>query len=201
MSEDIKGLIEKIQKEGLEAAQHKAREIESAADTKAASILGQARQEAQKIISRAEEEARKMQQSTEIGLKQAARDTLLAIRKEIDTMLKALVTAKVHEVLTSADLNQIILASIKEHIGKSKEDVILYVSADNAKKLDGLINDLKDKVKKNIIIRASDDVSAGFLISFDSGKSQFDFSDKALADYIGLYLKPRLNKILGEAVS
>jgi vacuolar-type H+-ATPase subunit E/Vma4 len=58
---------------------------------------------------------------------------------------------------------------------------------------------LREETGKKIIVRPSGDISHGFSISFDSGKSCYDFSDKALAEYIGTYLKPRLNRILGEA--
>jgi hypothetical protein len=43
-------------------------------------------------------------------------------------------------------------------------------------------------------------MSGGFTISFDSGRSCYDFTDRALAAYIGTYLKPKLNQILQEAM-
>ncbi|PIW68507.1 MAG: V-type ATP synthase subunit E, partial [Candidatus Omnitrophica bacterium CG12_big_fil_rev_8_21_14_0_65_42_8] len=52
------------------------------------------------------------------------------------------------------------------------------------------------EAKKGIVVRASDEISVGFTISFDAGKSQYDFTDKALAEYIGVYLKPKLSEIL-----
>jgi vacuolar-type H+-ATPase subunit E/Vma4 len=45
-------------------------------------------------------------------------------------------------------------------------------------------------------VQPSEDISSGFIISYDQGKSYFDFSDKALAEYIAGYLKPQLSEIL-----
>jgi vacuolar-type H+-ATPase subunit E/Vma4 len=49
-------------------------------------------------------------------------------------------------------------------------------------------------------LRPAEEISGGFTISFDDGKSCYDFTDKALAEYIGIYLKPKLNQILMEAI-
>jgi vacuolar-type H+-ATPase subunit E/Vma4 len=51
-------------------------------------------------------------------------------------------------------------------------------------------------MKKRIILKPTDEISSGFTISYDAGKSLFDFSGEALAEYISAYLKPELNKIL-----
>ena len=51
-----------------------------------------------------------------------------------------------------------------------------------------------------VVCREVQDIRAGFVISYDGGKSQWDFSDKALAEYIGSCLNPKLNVILEEAV-
>ena len=49
------------------------------------------------------------------------------------------------------------------------------------------------------MLKPAEDILGGFTISFDSGKSQFDFTDQALAEYIGQYLKPKLEEILQAA--
>ena len=48
-------------------------------------------------------------------------------------------------------------------------------------------------MEKKIILKPAEEISGGFTISFDNGKSCYDFTDKALAEYIGTYLKPKLN--------
>jgi len=62
------------------------------------------------------------------------------------------------------------------------------------------LNRLEDETKTGILLRPSEEIAGGFTISFDSGRSYYDFSDRALAEYIGTYLKPKLNQILKDAV-
>lgn len=200
MSEDIKGLIEKIQKEGITAAENKAKEIEALAVKRAEEIITEAKRDAKKIISEAGLEAKRAKESTQLALSQAARDMLLSLEREINAMLMRLVAQKVHEALTAEELAKIIHSSIKEHAAKAKEEIIISLSKSDAQRIEGLLGDLKEQVKAKIIVRPADEIQAGFMISFDSGRSQFDFSEKALAEYIGSYLKPRLNEILKTAI-
>jgi vacuolar-type H+-ATPase subunit E/Vma4 len=46
------------------------------------------------------------------------------------------------------------------------------------------------------VLKSSDGIESGFVISFDAGKSIFDFSSQALSDYIGKSLRPEVNKLL-----
>jgi len=55
-------------------------------------------------------------------------------------------------------------------------------------------------VKSGIVLKPSEQISGGFLISFDRGRSAYDFTDQGLAEYIGGYLKPKLNRILQDAI-
>jgi vacuolar-type H+-ATPase subunit E/Vma4 len=194
-------LIEKIRKEGIETARNKAKEIEAAAQNQVAQIIAQAKQDAKKIISEAEATAKKTQSSTAAALSQSARDMLLGLRKEIEAMLMRLVAQKVREALTPAELGKIIHACVKENAAKAKEEIIISLAKADAHKLEGLLDDLKHEVRHKIVISPSEEIQAGFTISFDRGKSQFDFSDKALAEYIGSFLKPKLQEILKTATA
>ena len=75
----------------------------------------------------------------------------------------------------------------------------MYLKEQDKIKLEGhFLNKLKGELKKGIELRGQADIQAGFIISFDSGKSHFDFSDKALAQYLGSYVKPKVAEILRE---
>ena len=78
-----------------------------------------------------------------------------------------------------------------------KEEIVVTVKKEGLKKIhDGLLSELSEEIKKRIILKPSDEISSGFTISYDAGKSLFDFSEEALAAYISAYLKPELNEIL-----
>lgn len=199
MAQDIKNLIEKIQQEGIQAAENKAKDIEGKAQQKANDIIAKAKDQADKIISEAKEQVAKMEESGKVSLKQTGRDLLISIRREIGAMLDKIIIANVRESLKPEELIKIIAAIIKESQVKDKDQIIISLKKEDKEKIEkGLLAELKEEVKKGIVLRPSDDISGGFIISYDAGKSHFDFTDKALAEYFSLYLKPKIGQMLND---
>lgn len=197
MAEQIKELIEKIQQEGIQAAQLKANAIEEKAHKQAKEILARAKQEADKIFNEAKERISKMQASSQASLKQAARDLLIKLRAEINAKLERLLVLGVREALTPSELVKIITNLIMEYGTQEKGQVIISLSKEDLEKIEkSFMEGLKEAVKKGITLRTQEDISAGFTISFDAGRSSFDFTDKALAEHLGSYLKPSLAELL-----
>jgi hypothetical protein len=55
---------------------------------------------------------------------------------------------------------------------------------------------LQKEIKAGITIRTADDLTGGFTISFDEGRSCFDFSEAALAEYLAKYVNEYVGKLL-----
>ncbi|OGX30488.1 MAG: hypothetical protein A3G37_01870 [Omnitrophica WOR_2 bacterium RIFCSPLOWO2_12_FULL_46_30] len=202
MAEDIKNLIEKIQQEGIKIAEDKAKEIEARARKEAGRILQEAQDKAEKLSSDANERISKMQEKQKTLLAQAGRDLLLVLRKEINASLDKLVGLEVKNTLTPDLLTKIISELIKGYSGKSEGQIAVSLRKEDLELLEkGLLHKLQEEVKKGLTLKAGDDIQAGFVISYDGGKSQCDFSDKALAEYIGAYLKPKLAELLKGAAT
>jgi V/A-type H+-transporting ATPase subunit E len=187
MAEEIRDLIEKINQEGIKAAEEKAQNIEAAAKQRADDILAQAKLEAEEMIAAAKDRLHREDEKEKILLAQAGRDLLLSLRKEINAMLGRIVVSDLQQALTPEALSNLLSEVVRNYsAGESLEKNILHK--------------LREETKKKIILRPAEEISGGFTISFDSGKSCYDFTDKALAEYIGTYLKPKLNQILQEAI-
>ena len=197
MAEDIKALIEKINQEGVQAAEKRAREIERAAQEKASEILSKAKREADAMLQEARERIAKIEEKEKTLLSQAGRDLLLVLREEINAMLTALISREVRATLTPENMYKIISTIIQSACSQEDAAVTITLSAEDARALEGaLLVKLKEETKKQIVLRPQENIHGGFVISFDAGQSQFDFSDKALAEYLGTYLKPKLKEIL-----
>ena len=195
MTEEIKDLISKIKNEGIKAAQDKSSQIELQAQALAEKIIKDAKVAAEKIIKDAKREAEQYKSSTEALLKQSGRDMLLSLKKEIISMLDMIIKKNIHASLTPEEMLKIINSLIKANT--QKEEIVVAAKAEDLKKIQkGLLAGLSEEMKKHIILKPSDEISSGFTISYDAGKSLFDFSEEALAEYISAYLKPELNKIL-----
>ncbi|MDD5108381.1 MAG: hypothetical protein PHC29_02585 [Candidatus Omnitrophica bacterium] len=197
MAKEIKDLIAKIQTEGIKIAEDKAREIEAKAHAQAQLIIVQAHAQAKKIISSAQEQADNTKRSMETSLAQAGRDFLITLRARINAVLDRLVAENIRQSLTPEELFKIILALIKGALGKEGLQVIVTLSHEDRKHLEKFfLKKLIEETKSQIMLKSSDELGAGLRISFDAGKSHFDFSDTALAEYITANIRPELGRIL-----
>lgn len=201
MAEEIRDLIEKINQEGIRAAEEKARTIEASAKQHADEILEKAKREAEEMIASANNRIRREDEKEKALLAQAGRDLLLSLREEINAMLGRIVVSEVRQALTPEALSGIISEAVRNYSAGERSNITVFL---NKKDLDILekhfLNKLSEETKKTILLRPSEEISGGFTISYDEGKSCHDFTDRALADYISTSLKPKLHQLLREAI-
>jgi vacuolar-type H+-ATPase subunit E/Vma4 len=123
----------------------------------------------------------------------------LSLRKEIEEMLERLIQAKVAHALTPSEMDKLLHELIKKFAGSGKEEIVAWFKKEDGEKMEKeFLAGLKEETRRGIILKSSQDISAGFIISFDAGRSHFDFTDKALAAYLGTLLRPQLREILEE---
>lgn len=201
MPEEIRDLIEKINQEGIKAAEEKAQNIESLAKQKADDILSQARLEAEKIITAAEDRVRREDRAEKALLAQAGRDLLLSLRKEINAMLDRIVVSDIQQALTPERLSGLLSEIVRHYEGVENSDITVFLKKEDLEILEKtFFQKLREETNNKIVLKPTEEISGGFTISFDSGKSCYDFTDRALAEYIGVYLKPKLNQLLMDAM-
>ena len=197
MPEELKAFLEKIQEEGVNAAEDKARSIEEEARVKAENIVKKARKDAEGLIENAKAKVSSMEESGKDALKQAARNTLLSLKEEIKSTLKALITERSREALEPAELKKILTEIIKSYSRSKPEGIEILLSKKDQEELKkSFAARLSSELKKGITLKSADDIEGGFRISYDSGKSWFDFTDKALAEYTGKFINRGLLEIL-----
>jgi V/A-type H+-transporting ATPase subunit E len=197
MAEEIKDLIAKIQQEGVQAAEIKAAEIKAKAENDSLQMISAAQAQAEKIIEQADNQAKKTKEATQAALKQAGRDMLISLKQEIIAMLDRLIKVSLRQALTTEELSGIIVSLIKNAPLSLDSQIIVSLSKQDKDRLEqGFLNQLIGQTKKEIVLKSVDEISSGFTISFDAGRSIFDFSGQALSDYISSCLKPELTKIL-----
>jgi V/A-type H+-transporting ATPase subunit E len=201
MAEEIRDLIEKINQEGIKAAEEKAQNIEAAAIKRADDILARAKFEAEGMIAAEKDRIRREDEKGKTLLAQAGRDLLLSLRKEINAMLGRIVVSDVQQVLTPEVLFKLFSEVVRNYSAGESSDITVFLNKEDLETLEkNFLYKLREQTKKKIILNPAEEISGGFTISFDDGKSCYDFTDKALAEYIGIYLKPKLNQILMEAI-
>lgn len=196
MAQELKDLIQKIQEEGVEAAEKKARTIEEETSRRAAQIIKDAEKKADTILSEARQEIARLEKGGSESIRQAGRNVVIALKKEIVATLDKVVLSDVRKALTGEELVKIITLLAKGR-KDSAEDVVISLGKQDRQNLEKtLLSRLKEEVKKGLTLKTAEDISGGFIISFDEGKSHYDFTDKALAKYVAGFLKPKLAELL-----
>ncbi len=202
MSQQVQELIDKIKNEGIEQAESKASEITAEAQKQAQQIIADAKAQAEQILNDAKTQIAKQEESSQKILQQASRDTLLSLRKSVESILNSIVQKEVGSSLDANKLSDVISNVVKESSKQAGKDSSIEVLL-NAKDLkavgDTFISKLQKEIKEPLNIQSSDDVAKGFTISYDSGKSSFDFTDESLAEYFRGFLNNQISAIVQEA--
>lgn len=191
MSEQVQELINKIKSEGIQTAKAQAKEIEKQSREKVEAIIADAGRKARQMIVDAEAANKKQEESTKKILEQSARDMLLKLREEVQATLGKLVARDIKESLTAEHMHKYILEVAKGYLSDNKgvEDITVRLNDESLQKLkSGYLSKLKEQLMLPIVLRADEDMGDGFTISFDKGKSCFDFTDESLVEYFAGYL-------------
>jgi V/A-type H+-transporting ATPase subunit E len=197
MEVKLENLIKKIKEEGVGAADKKAAEILEKTRKEADSILEKARKEADKIREEAEKEAKKHLENADASIRQAARDTILSLKKQLKNLFDRLLKQKIDEELDEELLRDMIL-KLMDSWAKEK-DVSIVIGKGDAEKLTSLVmKELKAHAKNGIDIKLDKKVSSGFRIGLKDDDLTYDFTDDALLESLRFFLNPKLSELLEE---
>ncbi len=199
MSENLKGLLEKINQEGIKSAEENKKAIENKARLEAEKIVKDAGRLAEEIVRKAESEAVKTKKNAELSVKQASRDLLLSLKEDIRKTLNKIAAEEINKALPPDETGKILAGLIQGYVEKKGEagDIRVLLKKEDLEKIkNSFMSKLKDKLKSGVDFRPSANINAGFSISFDKGRSYFDFSDEGLLETLSVYLNPELAKII-----
>ncbi len=201
MDTQVEELIDRIKKDGVDAAENSASEIISQAEKEAEKIISNAKAEAEKILKQAKEENARMEKASEDAIKQAGRNLLLAFRDSITKELSALVSDEVSKTYSKDMLSKLIPEVIKEWAkNTSAEDVsVLLNEKDLAEVESGLKAALKAEIAKGLTLKADNSISNGFRIGVKDGAAFYDYSAEAVAELFSAYLNPKVSALMKEA--
>jgi len=193
MTMELKNLIERIKKDGVEQAESEATKIAEDAKLKAKGVIDEAGRRAQEIIAEAEEEAKRFKASSEHALKQAARDALLSLRDRVTEFFARVVKTDVQDELSPTVLKDIILQAVEHCIKEGIMDIEVVVSPADKKALEErLFTALRKEAKKRVLLKANKGIEKGFRIGERDKNSYLDFTDQAIAEGFRRYLNPKL---------
>lgn len=200
MSEDLQGLLNKINSDGIQKAETEKAAIIAAAKTEAEKIIAAAKTKAEGIVKDAETNAVASEAKAKAAIQQAARDILIALRTNLQGRLSAVAKECAGSAMTPDLMGKIILEMVKSYREKhvsgeiGVEVLLAKKDLDDMEKLlkGGLLAGLQAKGD----ISLGHDFAAGMKVAFKGNDVFLDFSDEALADILCAFVGPKLAAVI-----
>lgn len=197
MAEDLQGLLDRIQNDGLQKAETEREKIIADAKAEAEKIIADAKEKADAMMKDAKAKADDDIKRGEITIRQAARDIIIALKGELQERLHRITKENVAEAMTPQLMAQLVAAMADAYAKESAEGLELILSRQELEALEyGLKASLREDLAAKSELSLGHDFSAGLKIGFKGSDVFLDFSDEALADVICEFVGPKLAAVL-----
>ncbi len=199
MAEDLKHLLDAIQKEGIDKAERESKKIISDAERRAQTILHDAKRQSEEILAKAEQDASAFRDRGTRELEQAARDVAISLVRRIEDLLRGIVKESVSETLAPETLKEILVRISEIYFEKSMSDkpMDLYLNEEDASMLsDFFRGKLRAMMEKGLVIHTTDRIGKGFQVSLRNEDFYHDFTQEAITEELCRFLQPQIQKII-----
>lgn len=201
MQNKLQELTDKLYIEGLSKGKQEAEEMVAKAGKEAAEIISKAKDEYSKIISKANKDAEDIRLKMEMEVKMASRQSLTALKNQIENSIVANGFNKpVSEITDKVSfLKSLIEAAIASFNPKSGDSVSLSLLLPENKKneLDSFLkSEVISQLKGGINIVFDNKITTGFKIGPKEEGYHISFTDKDLQQLFSEYLKPKTREFL-----
>lgn len=198
MAEELKHLIEQIQKEGVEKANEQADTILSQAKEKAAKIVAEAEDKSAQMLQQAKSESEAFAERSKKTLEQAARDLLITVGQGCEKIVTETLGKDVN-VAVSGDLLEKLIFSVVDQ-GAGGSTVISVSEADKQALAAGCAKKAK-KAGQSIELVSDAEILSGFKVGFKDQNVYLDYTGEAIAEALASFLRPELAKTVNAVVA
>jgi len=200
MEIQLQELLDRIKRDGLEAAERRVAEILLEAEERKKAILAEAGREATAILAEAKAAAAREEEAGRAALAHASRDLILAFRDKISAVLEAVVRNDVAAAYDADVLREVLPAVLKSLAAGGSDDLSVLLDPTTLKKLQNRFDArLKEEFSKGFEFKPFPDVSAGFRVAEKNGAAYYDFSAASVAELFSKSLNGRLAEIVRNA--
>ena len=188
--EDLQGLLEKINRDGVEKADAEAKKIIDDARAKADALIKDAQAQAAQSKADAEKTSAAYAERAAETIRQAARDVVIGVKDALTALLENLLAKDVEKALADEKTAVSIVAeAIKDLTGSGEIHCGEKLAAA-----------LKAQLAANGNIKVSTDeaLGAGFTVKLDGGRVEHDFTAETISTELAKRLRPDLAKLVNE---
>ena len=130
----------------------------------------------------------RLRRRAESAVKQAARDTLLQLKSELETRLAAAVDGAVAQALSPEFMATIVRELVAKFAADPDAEVTVRCAVKERDALDAALkNALADSLKKAPKVLADPALAGGLELGTENGRLYFDFSLEAIGSVVGAY--------------
>jgi V/A-type H+-transporting ATPase subunit E len=197
----LKELIDTINRDGVDKVRQESELLLNQAREQAEAVVAEARAQADELLANARREQERIELSGRASLKQASRDLMLGIRKQLEAIFSALLKEKTREVLNDNEITTAIAAMISNWTPERRDQIELLLPQSQFDAMaKALRKALAGKIATGIEIKAAAEVVNGFRVIEKDGKAYYDFSAASIAESLSLFLNPLMAKIVADAL-
>jgi V/A-type H+-transporting ATPase subunit E len=192
---NLQGLLERIQKEGVDQAQAEAARILGAARAQAARTLAEAETRAQAVLAKAAQDVARAEAQGRQTIENAARDVLSALRSNIQETVRRLVAGDVKSALRG-DALVALVALVVEAYAKSLPagaSLEVLLPPDQQQTIaDAVLARVSEAARAGLVIQSDASVVAGFRVSVTGAGVEHDFTAAAISEALCRLVRPQL---------
>ena len=186
--EDLQGLLEKINRDGVEKAEAEARKIIDDARAKADALIKDALAQTAQSKADAEKTSAAYAERAAETIRQAARDIVIGVKDSVTALLENLLAKDVDKALgDETAATQIVADAIKDLTGPGE----IRCGAKLAKTLNSQLSTLN-----SFTVTTDEALGAGFTVKLDNGRVEHDFTAETISTELAKRLRPDLAKLL-----
>ncbi len=199
MQNKLQELTDKLYKEGLSKGKQEGEEILAKAKVQANETIKKAEAEAEAIVAKAKKQAEDIKSKAESDLKMAAKQSLAATKKDIETLIISKMTeGAVKESLTNAQyVRELITAVAKNFTADGPVELSLILPESLKKELEPFVKkELTKILNTGVEASFSKKIQGGFQIGPKDGGWFISLTNEVFNALIGEYLRPTTKKLL-----
>ena len=184
--EDLQGLLEKINRDGVEKAEAEAKRIIDDAHAKADALIKDALAKAAQTKADSEKDAKAYTDRAAETIRQSARDIVIGVKDSVTALLENLLAKDVEKTLGDSAA-QIAADAIKGLTGSGEIACGPKLAAALKAQL---------AANGNIKVTTDEALGAGFTVKTDGGRVEHDFTPETISAELAKRLRPDLAALL-----
>ncbi|WKC85043.1 V-type ATP synthase subunit E [Borreliella lusitaniae] len=196
MQFEVKDLINKIKKDGLEEAERLSNDIILKAKKQAEEIVSRAEETARALKTKSEKEVNDYKSHAIEASRQAIRDLIIGVENGLKSIFENTLKDNVVEVFSDNNFLAELIIKITDSWAK-EEKLVIQLNESDFSSLEQILRlKLGNKLKEGIEIKPFKGISKGFKIQKKNIGLHYDFSVETIADILFDYLNPRFKEVV-----